>query len=210
MPASLILRFARESRRFIVSSGTRNARAISSVRQPAERAQGQRDLRLETEGGMAAREDQLEPLVGERRLLHLVLHGLGHLEQARLLRERAFAAKRSIARLRAVIVSHAPGLGACPRAASARRRPRTPPARLPRRGRNRRGSRSGSRGRGPTRRGRPARAAPTSSPTAAPRPRRPSAPPESARRARAPHRDHRPRPGDSRRGAPSRRRTDRP
>ena len=61
--------------------------------QPAERAQGQRDLRLETERRMAAREDQLQPLVGKRRLLHLVLHGLGHLEQARLLGERAVAAQ---------------------------------------------------------------------------------------------------------------------
>ena len=92
MPASLILRFARESRRFIVSSGTRNARAISSVAQAAERAQGQGDLRLERERRMAAGEDQLEPLVGKGRLLHLVLHGLGHVEQARLLGERPVAA----------------------------------------------------------------------------------------------------------------------
>ena len=42
---------------------------------------------------MAAGEDQLQPLVGKGRLLHLVLHGLGHLEQARLLGERAVAAQ---------------------------------------------------------------------------------------------------------------------
>ena len=47
----------------------------------------------------------------------------------------------------------------CRRAATARRRPRTPPERPPRRDRSRRGSRSGWRGRGPTRRGRPVRAA---------------------------------------------------
>nr|WP_259606223.1 MULTISPECIES: hypothetical protein [Microbacterium] len=34
MPASRILAFARVSRRFIVSSGTRNARAISTVLMP--------------------------------------------------------------------------------------------------------------------------------------------------------------------------------
>ena len=58
---------------------------------PAERAQRQRDLRLEPERGVAAGEDQLQPLVRERLLVHLVLHGLGHLEQARLLGERALA-----------------------------------------------------------------------------------------------------------------------
>jgi hypothetical protein len=43
---------------------------------------------------MAAREDQCESLVREcRLLLHLVLHGLGHLEQARLLGKRAVAAQ---------------------------------------------------------------------------------------------------------------------
>ena len=46
----------------------------------------------------------------------------------------------------------APGSRARPRAASARRRSRTPPGWLPRRGRCRRGSRPGRRGRGPTRR----------------------------------------------------------
>jgi hypothetical protein len=40
---------------------------------------------------MAAREDQLQPFVGERRLLHLLLHGLGDLEQAGLLGEHPVA-----------------------------------------------------------------------------------------------------------------------
>jgi hypothetical protein len=59
--------------------------------QTAERAQGQRDLRLGPERGMTAGEDQLQPLVGKRPLLHLVLRGLGHVEQARLRGERAVA-----------------------------------------------------------------------------------------------------------------------
>ena len=41
---------------------------------------------------MAAREQELEPLVGDRRLVHLVLHRLGNVEQARLRGERAVAA----------------------------------------------------------------------------------------------------------------------
>ena len=41
---------------------------------------------------MAAREDELEPLVRDRRLVHLVLHRFRHLEQAGLRQERAIAA----------------------------------------------------------------------------------------------------------------------
>jgi hypothetical protein len=42
---------------------------------------------------MAAGEDQLQPLVGKGRLLHLILHGLEHVEQACLLGERPLAAQ---------------------------------------------------------------------------------------------------------------------
>ena len=45
MRASRILPLARTSRWAIVGSGTRNARAISAVRQPAEQPQRQRHLR---------------------------------------------------------------------------------------------------------------------------------------------------------------------
>ena len=93
MPASLILRFARESRRFIVSSGTRKARAISSVVSPPSARNVSATWASSAERRMAAGEDQLQPLVGKGRLLHLVLHGLGHLEQARLLGERPIAAE---------------------------------------------------------------------------------------------------------------------
>ena len=58
----------------------------------AERSQRERDLRVELERRVAAREDELEALVRDRRLVHLVLHGLGHVEQAGLLGERAVAA----------------------------------------------------------------------------------------------------------------------
>jgi hypothetical protein len=40
---------------------------------------------------MAAREHELEPLVGERGLLQLILHGVGDLEQLGLRRERLIA-----------------------------------------------------------------------------------------------------------------------
>jgi hypothetical protein len=42
---------------------------------------------------MAAGEDQLEALVRECLFFHLVFQGLGHLEQARLLGQRALAAQ---------------------------------------------------------------------------------------------------------------------
>src|SRR6266571_380138 len=42
---------------------------------------------------MAAGEDQLQPLVGKARLVHLVLHGFGDFQQAGLLGERALAAQ---------------------------------------------------------------------------------------------------------------------
>ena len=50
---------------------------------------------------MAAREDELEALVRDRRLVHVVLRCLGKVEQARLFRERALAADavdRAVAR----------------------------------------------------------------------------------------------------------------
>jgi hypothetical protein len=56
---------------------------------------------------VAAGEDQLEPLVGDRRLVHVVLHGLPHVEQPQFRLERSIAADavdRSITRRR-----HQPG-----------------------------------------------------------------------------------------------------
>src|SRR5207244_12070825 len=52
---------------------------------------------------MAAREDELEPLVRDRRLVHGVLHCFGYVEKAGLRRERAIAANavdRPVARRR--------------------------------------------------------------------------------------------------------------
>jgi hypothetical protein len=87
--------FARTNRLAIVALGTRNARAMSSVLSPAQRPQRQGDLRIERERRMAAREDELQPLVGDRRLVvHIVLAGLRHVGQARLRGERAIAPDR--------------------------------------------------------------------------------------------------------------------
>jgi hypothetical protein len=69
--------------------------------QAAQRPQRERHLRLGGERRVAAGEDQLEALVGELELVHVVLNGLPRLEQAGLVGERAVAADaidRAIAR----------------------------------------------------------------------------------------------------------------
>ena len=201
MPAALILRLARTSRWAIVASATRNARAISSVRQAAERAQRQRDLRLGRERRMAAGEDELEPLVGKCVASSIVV-------LRRLAGPRAGGSSRpacgrgGCGRSRGCARSspaRRPGWRGRRRAASARPRSRTPPARLPRRGRSRRGSRSARRGRGPTASRKICSRIATTPRSGAPRSRRPCARPGSARRARSPRRGRRPRRTGSRR-----------
>ena len=61
-------------------------------RQAAERPERERDLRVERERRVTAREDELEPFIGERGRVHRVLHRLRHLEQAGLRDQRAVAA----------------------------------------------------------------------------------------------------------------------
>ena len=84
-------------------------------RQAAERPQRERDLRVERERRVAAGEEQLEPLVRDRRRRpssSSVASGTSS--------SRVFAASvrsrrmRSIARLRAVVTSHARGLAGAP------------------------------------------------------------------------------------------------
>jgi hypothetical protein len=60
--------------------------------QPAQRSQRECHLGVERKRRMAAGEDELEPLVRDRRLVHVVLHWFRHVEQAGLRRERAVAA----------------------------------------------------------------------------------------------------------------------
>ncbi len=93
MPASLIFRLRPREPPLHRLLGNEE-RACDLLRaEPPERTQGQRDLRLGTERRMAAGEDQLQPLVREGRLVRLVLHDPGRLEQPRLLGERPFAAQ---------------------------------------------------------------------------------------------------------------------
>ncbi len=68
-----------------------NARAISLRRQPADEVQRQRDLRVGCECRMAAREDQLESLVRQGRLL-VVGELLGARQQLGLAHQGALAA----------------------------------------------------------------------------------------------------------------------
>ena len=103
---------------------------------------------------MAAGEDQLEPLVLDRRRRSISSMGARRASRAAAsFGERPLAADpvdRAVA-----AGGHQPGAPGCRaarRGASARPRSRTPPGRRPRRARSRRGSRPGTRGRGPTRR----------------------------------------------------------
>ena len=69
--------------------------------EPAQGAQRQSHLGVERQRRMAAGEHELEPLVGDRRLVHDVLHGLGLVEQGQLRGERAIPANavdRAVAR----------------------------------------------------------------------------------------------------------------
>jgi hypothetical protein len=61
--------------------------------QPTEGAQGERDLRLERERGVAAGEEELQALIGDRCLhLDLVLNGFRDIQQAGLFLELPVAA----------------------------------------------------------------------------------------------------------------------
>ena len=57
-------------------------------REASELAQGQGHLRLRRKRGMAAREDELQALVGEGHLVHFVLRGFGDVQLAELALER--------------------------------------------------------------------------------------------------------------------------
>src|SRR6185369_4176260 len=87
--ASASVRLARTMRWAIVASGTRKARAISSVRRPPSR-QGQRDARIHRQDGVAADEDQPQEVVSDRRVVDrrvlVVRCGLLELHRAAQLR----------------------------------------------------------------------------------------------------------------------------
>ena len=107
-------RFARTSRCAIVGSGTRNACAICAVVSPAT-SRSVSATRDSAASAVAAGEDEREAVVGDRA--HVVLLGRQRLEpceQLRLAGERLLAAEPVDARLRAVVMTHAPGLRGVP------------------------------------------------------------------------------------------------
>ena len=114
MPASLILRFARESRRFIVSSGTRNARPISSVVSPPSARKVSATCASTPSAGW--QQVKISSSRSSGKLVSSITSSTASGTSSR----RVFSAstrsrrRRSIARLRAVIVSQAPGLGGVP------------------------------------------------------------------------------------------------
>ncbi len=114
MPASLILRFARESRRFIVSSGTRKARAISSVVSPPSARN------VSATCASSASDGWQQVKISSSRSSGKLVSSISSSTASGTSSRRVFSAsvrsrrRRSIARLRAVTVSQAPGLGGVP------------------------------------------------------------------------------------------------
>ena len=114
MPAALIFRFARSSRFAIVSSGTRNARAISSVfSPPSVRSVNATCASSWSEGWQHVKRSS-------SRSSAIVVSSTGSSVVSGTSSRRVFAARvrsrrmRSMARLRAVVTSHAPGLAGVP------------------------------------------------------------------------------------------------
>ena len=114
MPAALIFRFARTSRFAIVSSGTRNARAISSVRNPPS----VRSVSATWASSSSAGWQQAK--TSSRRSSGIVVSSITSSTGSGTSSSRVFSASvrsrrmRSIARLRAVVTSHARGLAGVP------------------------------------------------------------------------------------------------
>ena len=92
MPASSIFRLARTSRFAMVSRGTRKARAISSVLSPPRVRSVSATWPSSARAGWQQVKSSSRRSSGIARVLHLVLGGLGHLEQPGLLGEGAVAA----------------------------------------------------------------------------------------------------------------------
>jgi hypothetical protein len=127
MPASLILRFARVSRRFIVSGSTRKARAISSVVSPpsarsvratcaSSASAGWQHTKISSSRSSGKSVSSTSCSSASGRSSSLVF-------SARVRSRRM----RSSARRRAVVVSQAPGLSGVPSARPALRRDRESP-----------------------------------------------------------------------------------
>ena len=114
IPASLIFRFARESRRFIVSGSTRKARAISSVVKPPSA----RSVSATCASSASAGWQQVKTSSSRssRNGVSSISSSTGSGSSSSFVfSSRARSRRmRSIARLRAVVVSQAPGLAGAP------------------------------------------------------------------------------------------------
>ena len=145
----------------MAGSATSSARAISAVVSPARVRSVSATLASSGSAGMTAGEDQPQPVVGDparrrprRRRGRRPGPRLEHWPPARSFAD-SLARRRSTstARLRAVVVSHAPGRCGTPSRARSAAPGRTRPARTPRRGPSRRSPRSAWPRPGPTPRG---------------------------------------------------------
>ena len=110
MPAALIFFFARTSRCAIVGSGTRNACAISVVVSPPSVRSVSATCASVASAGWQHVKTSSSRSSGKVVVVHRVLHRLGDLEQAQLLGSVRSRRMRSIARLRAVVISQVAGL----------------------------------------------------------------------------------------------------
>src|SRR5262245_23499445 len=114
MPASLILRLARDSRRFMVGAGTRKARAISSVLRPPRA----RSVSATCASSASAGWQQVK--MSSSRSSGKFVPAISSSTVSWRSSRRSFAASvrsrriRSIARLRAVVTSQARGLAGVP------------------------------------------------------------------------------------------------
>ena len=84
MPASRILRLARTSRWAIVTSGTRKARAISSVCRPPSVRSVSATLPFRRERRVAAGEDEPESVIGDHAMRLDLVGGRSPLDEPRL------------------------------------------------------------------------------------------------------------------------------
>ena len=113
--ASRILPFARTSRCAMVGSGTRNARAISAVVRPPSSRSVSATCARRRERRVAAGEDQAQPVVAHGALLGRLVARRAAAPPARARSSRdASRRRRSIARLRAVVMIQPAGLGGQP------------------------------------------------------------------------------------------------
>ena len=157
MPASRIFALAAHDPLRQRRLGTMKARAISGVRQPAEQSERRRDLRRRRQRGVAAREDQTEPVVldvGRPRRRRRRAGGPSRNCRVAVLSGRLRDAGGRRCGWRAVVMTHPPG-SAGALMGHRRRRRRRPPGPLLRRGRCHRRP-----GRAPTRHGRTPRGRP--------------------------------------------------